>query len=87
MTAIQVVLAWVAVMSCGAFLAYGLDKRLAKRDKHRVPERALLAWSIAGGAPGGLLAMVALRHKIRFPTFWLIHLAALGLWGWTVYQL
>ena len=87
MTAIQVVLAWVAVMSIGAFLVYSLDKKLAKRDKRRVPERALLTWSILGGAPGGLLAMMAFRHKIRFPTFWLVQAASLALWGWTVYQL
>lgn len=87
MTAIQIVLAWVAVMSIGAFLVYGLDKKLAKRDKRRVPERALLTWSVMGGAAGGLLAMLAFRHKIRFPTFWLVQVASLALWGWTIYQL
>jgi|FLOH01.1.fsa_nt_gi uncharacterized membrane protein YsdA (DUF1294 family) len=87
MTAIQILLTWVAVLSIGAFLAFGLDKKLASKDKHRVPERALLTWSILGGAPGSLLAMFAFRHKIRFPTFWLVQLAALGLWGWTLYQL
>lgn len=87
MTAIQFVLAWVAVMSIGAFMAYALDKKLAKRDKRRVPERALLTWSVLGGAAGGLLAMLAFRHKIRFPTFWLVQAASLALWGWMIYQL
>jgi uncharacterized membrane protein YsdA (DUF1294 family) len=87
MTASQILLIWVAVLSIAAFLAYALDKKLAVKEKHRVPERALLAWSIIGGAPGALLAMLAFRHKIRFPTFWLVQSASLGLWGWTLYQL
>ena len=87
MTAIQLLFTWVAVLSIGAFCAYWLDKKLAKKDKRRVPERVLLTWSILGGAPGAVLAMVAFRHKIRFPTFWLVQMSALSLWGWVAYQL
>jgi uncharacterized membrane protein YsdA (DUF1294 family) len=87
MTAIQILMAWVAVMSVGAFLAYGLDKKLAKNDKRRVPERVLLTWSYLGGAPGALLAMMSFRHKIRFPTFWIAQLFAIAAWSWTLYQL
>ena len=87
MTAIQILMAWVAVMSVGAFLAYGLDKKLAKNDKRRVPERALLTWSYLGGGAGGLLAMLAFRHKINFPLFWIAQIFSIGAWSWTLYQL
>lgn len=87
MTVLQVVLSWMAIASAVAFLNYGWDKKRAEKDKRRVPERVLLTWSILGGAPGATLAMVAFRHKVRKPSFWLSQAAALGLWGWTVYSL
>ena len=87
MTILQVVLLWMAIASVIAFLNFGWDKRRAEKDKNRVPERVLLTWTILGGAPGGLLAMVAFRHKIRKPSFLMCQVAALCLWGWTVYSL
>ena len=70
-----------------ALAAYGLDKNRAKANGRRVPERILLLLSFAGGAPGSLLAMVGMRHKIRFPSFWLTHVLALGLWGRVLFTL
>lgn len=87
MTILQVVLSWLAITSVIAFLNFGWDKGRARKDKRRVPERVLLTWSILGGAPGAVLAMFAFRHKIRKPSFWIANVAAVGLWGWTVYSL
>lgn len=87
MTILQVVLVWLAITSVIAFLNYGWDKGRAQKDKRRVPERILLAWSMLGGAPGAVLAMFAFRHKIRKPSFWIANFAATGLWGWLVYSL
>ena len=72
-------LAWVAALSLVTFLQFGWDKSRARRGKPRIPERGLLAGSVLGGAAGGLLAMLVFRHKVRKPSFWLLHFAALAL--------
>lgn len=87
MTALQVVLVWLAITSVIAFLNYGWDKGRAQKDRSRVPERRLLTWGTLGGAPGAILAMFAFRHKIRKPSFWIANGAAIALWAWVVYSL
>lgn len=87
MTMLQAVLSWMTISSVMAFLNFAWDKRRAERDRRRVPERVLLAWSVCGGAPGAILAMVAFRHKTRKFSFWAVEVAALGLWGWGLFSL
>ncbi|MFK5955100.1 MAG: DUF1294 domain-containing protein [Planctomycetota bacterium] len=82
----QVVLIWIAITSVVAFLNFGWDKQRAKKNRNRVPERVLMAWSMVGGAPGGALGMIAFRHKIRKPSFWVVELAGCCLWGWTAFS-
>lgn len=45
------------------FIAYGWDKRAAKKQGWRVSELKLHLLSVAGGWPGALLAQQWLRHK------------------------
>lgn len=76
---------WIyAAASAASFVAMGWDKLCAVRGARRVPERGLHALELAGGWPGALLAMLALRHKRSKPSFWALTLAAallhLGLW-------
>ena len=52
MTILQVVLVWLAITSVIAFLNYGWDKGRAQKDKRRVPERILLAWSMVEDSLG-----------------------------------
>ncbi len=87
MTVLQFLLAWLAMASAVSFGQFGWDKRCAKQDKPRLAERVLLAWSVAGGAAGAVLGMVAFRHKIRKPSFWVVQGVALALWGWGVAHL
>lgn len=59
---------WVVVIAYGvlsvvAFLTYGLDKRLARKDKRRVAESTLLMLGLLCGWPGALLAQRVFRHK------------------------
>ena len=44
---------------------YGTDKKRAISGQRRIPEKTLLALSLFGGAPFGLLSMVLFRHKTR----------------------
>ncbi|MDP9505283.1 DUF1294 domain-containing protein [Pseudomonas protegens] len=58
------------------FLLYWHDKRRARAEGQRTPEKVLHALELAGGWPGALLAQQLLRHKTRkvsYQTlFWLI---------------
>ena len=68
-------------MSLALFGTMGLDKRFAKTEHRRVPEKRLFLLALLFGAPGGLLGMYAFRHKTRHWYF------VAGFWGLTAVQL
>lgn len=57
--------AWCALWSVVLFAMMGADKRRARRNARRIPERRLFAVAAIGGAVGGLLGMRVFRHKTR----------------------
>jgi uncharacterized membrane protein YsdA (DUF1294 family) len=59
------VLVATLAMSLFAFGAFGLDKRLAVRDRHRIPEARLLLLGFLLGWPGAWAGMSVFRHKTR----------------------
>ncbi len=67
----------LGVLSLIAFMLYGIDKVKAKRRAWRIPEKVLLGISLFGGAVGGLLGMIAFRHKTRHWYFWFLNLVGL----------
>jgi uncharacterized membrane protein YsdA (DUF1294 family) len=76
-----------AAASAIAFIAYGVDKRAARRGGRRIPESTLHALSLGGGWPGAFAAQQLFRHKTRkqpFRTvFWLtVAVNLLLLTGW-----
>lgn len=65
---------WLAVINLAAFLAFGLDKRRAKRKAahpalRRVPERTLFLLAALGGSAGALLGMRVFHHKTLHRSF------------------
>ena len=65
---------WLLIINAAAFLAYGLDKLLAKlKARHekvpRLPERNLLLLAIVGGGIGAWLGMEVFRHKTQHRSF------------------
>ena len=65
---------WLLIINVAAFLAYGLDKLLAKlKARHekvpRLPERNLLLLAIVGGGIGAWLGMEVFRHKTQHLSF------------------
>ncbi|MEO1999624.1 MAG: DUF1294 domain-containing protein [Planctomycetaceae bacterium] len=63
-------------MSLVSFAFYGIDKRRARRNQQRIPERRLHLFALLGGWPGALIAQRTFRHKTLKTTFrmlyWLI---------------
>jgi uncharacterized membrane protein YsdA (DUF1294 family) len=67
------------------FVLMGMDKRRAKRDAWRIPEKTLLLTALFGGSIGSILGMRKFRHKTKHAKFKLlvpvlmaVHLALLG---------
>lgn len=73
----------VLVLSAISFLFYGWDKRQAKVDGRRVPEKNFHLLSLLGGWPGGLLGQQVFRHKTQKTSFqvsyWLTVIAHVGI--------
>lgn len=51
------------------FSVMGADKASARRNRRRVPERTLFTLCLLGGGVGGVLGMLAFRHKTRHARF------------------
>ena len=79
MEAWKIYLCVIAVISLIAFFLYASDKAKAKRGAWRIPEKVLLLCSFFCGAVGGLLGMLAFRHKTKKPLFLFTNTAALVL--------
>ena len=61
----KAVILW-CLMACGVlFCLMGWDKRRAKKEGRRVPEKTLFSWALLGGAAGGWLGMRVFRHKTK----------------------
>jgi uncharacterized membrane protein YsdA (DUF1294 family) len=78
---------WFAAINAAAFIAFGFDKWRASRSKRRLSESSLVLLGALGGWPGGLLGMIAFRHKTAKLTFKLKYGLALipfagEVWGW-----
>ncbi|UZE26791.1 DUF1294 domain-containing protein [Pseudomonas asplenii] len=55
-----------------AFVFYWNDKRKARNDAWRIPEKILHGAELLGGWPGALLAQQIFRHKTRKLSFQLV---------------
>ncbi len=45
------------------------DKRAARRDRERVPEKVLFLTAVLGGSPGIYAGMQLFRHKTKHRSF------------------
>lgn len=70
-------LAYLVVMSIVTFLVFYGDKTNARSRGPRTRERTLHLMSLAGGAFGGLLAMVIFDHKTKKRRFWVVQIAGI----------
>ncbi len=71
--------AYLVLLSIITFIAYGADKRKAKKGKYRTKEKTLLTLSFLGGAFGGYPAMLVFRHKTKGEHWYFTAVNLLGL--------
>ena len=58
-------LIWVLALSMLDFVLMGVDKRRARQNRRRVPEKTFFAVALLGGSPGAIAGMWLFRHKTR----------------------
>ena len=58
-------LVYLAAVNVIAFAVYGADKRRARKNRRRVPEKTLFLLAVIDGSVGALLGMYTFRHKTR----------------------
>ena len=79
---------YLLLVNAAAFLAFGEDKRRAKRRERRIPEATLMGLAAAGGSLGALAGMRFFHHKTRHrkftagvPALLIAQIALLAKWG------
>lgn len=60
---------YLLLINAAAFLLMLADKRKARKNRWRIPERTLILTALLGGSIGALLGMYTFRHKTRHPKF------------------
>ena len=73
----------IAVMSVILFVAMGLDKWKAQKNRWRLSEKLLFTLALIGGATGGWIGMKVFHHKTKhwyfkygFPILSILQIAA-----------
>ena len=64
-----IVLAYLLVVNIVGFAMMGIDKRRAKRDAWRIPERNFFIVAVLGGALGCYIGMQVFHHKTLHKAF------------------
>ena len=62
-------IAFFITLNIGSFIYFGLDKRKAQKNQHRITERKLLIMTLFGGTLGSGLGMLLFNHKISKKNF------------------
>ena len=77
---------YLLLINAAAFLLMLADKRKARKNRWRIPERTLILTALLGGSIGALAGMYLFRHKTRHLKFTLgipailVMQLILGLW-------
>ena len=60
---------YLIIINIITFTAMWLDKRKAKKNKRRIPEKTLFILVMIGGGIGGIAGMYTFRHKTKKTRF------------------
>ena len=67
--ALGIIMGYYAIINIFLYTAMVIDKKSARKNGWRFPEKYMYLLSILGGGTGGLIAMVFKRHKNRHMDF------------------
>lgn len=85
----HIVIIYLVLINLTAFGLMGLDKRKAKKNLWRIPEKTLFLSAILGGSAGAIAGMYVFHHKTRHWYFVigmpLILVIQIGLGIWLIY--
>jgi uncharacterized membrane protein YsdA (DUF1294 family) len=82
----HILLFWLLLTNMVAFLLFAWDKfKAGGPGGNRISEFNLAAIGAVGGWPGGLLAMLLLRHKTAKLSFKLKYAFAFVIWAGLIY--
>jgi uncharacterized membrane protein YsdA (DUF1294 family) len=60
---------YLMLVNLAGFSIMGIDKKKAKKNEYRIPEKTLFMWAIVGGSIGSIIGMYFFRHKTRHLSF------------------
>ena len=60
---------YLILINAASFLLMLADKKKAKRNMWRIPEKVLLGTAVLGGSLGALVGMYTFRHKTKHLKF------------------
>lgn len=67
----QLISVYIGGINLAAALVTVLDKKRARLNKRRVPEKTLWTLAVLGGSPAMLVTMHLIRHKTQHKSFML----------------
>lgn len=62
-------LMYLILINATGFYMMWADKRKAKKNEFRIPEKTLFSVAIIGGSIGSIVGMQLFRHKTKHPSF------------------
>lgn len=62
-------LIYLLIINAVGFVVMLIDKRKAKKNRWRIPEKTLFGVALIGGSAGCLLGMYTVRHKTKHKSF------------------
>lgn len=62
---VRIILIYFAVITFLTFFLFGVDKRRARQNRWRIPEKTLFVLAALGGSIGAIAGMWIYHHKTR----------------------
>lgn len=69
MNLFTIFISYLLIINLAGFLLMGVDKRKARKNKWRIPEKTLFLTALLGGSIGSILGMYMFRHKTKHTAF------------------
>lgn len=63
------IIGYVLAINLFSFILMGIDKRRAKKQSWRIPEKTLWLTAVCGGSIGSITGMRTFRHKTKHKMF------------------